>query len=204
MSNNTPSEPKPVQQTWANPTPAGLVALASACACFFALLTGNVTPEAMPLIGCWLMGGFVVQITVALLDLKGGNHTGGNTFLFFCAFFMLTSGLEMFLKHRGLSAGAPLDGRIDGFAWAMLTLTTWLWTPAFWKKFSLLSLIVILLDVALPLITLSDLKVFDAETSATMGKIAAWFLLGSGAVAVYNAAGLVVNGAFGRKVYPAP
>jgi len=41
------------QKEWANPTPAGLVALAVACVCFFALLNGYVNPSAMPLVGCW-------------------------------------------------------------------------------------------------------------------------------------------------------
>ncbi|MCL2433831.1 MAG: hypothetical protein FWD16_04865 [Clostridia bacterium] len=189
---------------WANPTPAGLVALAAACACFFALLTGKVTNDAMPLIGCWLLGGFVVQITVALLDLKSGNLAGGNTFLFFCAFFMLASGLEMFAKHNALTAGLPADGRVDGYVWGALTLVTWLWTPAFWKKFTLLSVIIALLDVALPLIAIADLKVFAPEVSANMGKVAAWFLAGSGLVAIYTSAAMVVNGTFGKKIYPMP
>ncbi|MEI6856984.1 hypothetical protein [Psychrilyobacter sp.] len=36
---------------WSNPTPAGLVALAVACFCFFAILSGKVTHDAMPLLG---------------------------------------------------------------------------------------------------------------------------------------------------------
>ena len=184
---------------WENPTPAGLVALAVACACFFALLTGKVEASAMPLIGCWLLGGFVVQLVVALLDLKGGNATGGNTFLFFSAFFMLTGGLEMLLKHRALTAGAPLDARIDGWAWAVLAVTLLLWTPAFFKSLSLLSLIVLALDVALPLIALVDLKVLTHPAAA---HIAAWALLAAGLMGMYLAAGMVVNGALGREVYP--
>ncbi len=101
----------------------------------------------MPLVGCWLLGGFVVQVIVGLLDLKGGNATGGNTFLFFSAFFMLVSGLEMLLKYNAIQAGTPLDGRIDGYVWSALTIVVWLWTPAFWSKFSLLSIIVVLLDI---------------------------------------------------------
>lgn len=37
---------------WANPAPAGLVALGVACFIFFALLSGKVTAGAMPLMGC--------------------------------------------------------------------------------------------------------------------------------------------------------
>ena len=188
-------------KSWSNPTPAGLVALAVACSCFFALLTGGVEASAMPLIGCWLLGGFVVQLAVALLDLKGGNAAGGNTFLFFCAFFMLTGGLEMLLKYRALTSGGALDARIDGYAWAILAATLLLWTPAFFKKFGLLSLIVLSLDVALPLIALADLRVL---THPAVPHVAAWALLTAGVMGVYLAAATVVNGTLGRTVYPLP
>lgn len=193
-------ETKVVMKDWANPTPAGLVALAVASACFFALLTGRVAASAMPLIGCWLIGGFAVQIVVALLDLKSGNQAGGNTFLFFSAFFMLVSGLEMLLKYEAIKAGAPLDARIDGYAWCVLTAVVLLWTPAFWAKFSLLSIIVVLLDIALPFIALTDLGVLPKD----FAQISAWALLAAGVVAVYMSAAIIVNGAFGRKVYPLP
>lgn len=191
MSTEAPKE-------WANPTPAGLVALAVACACFFALLTGRVEASAMPLIGCWLLGGFVVQLIVALLDLKGGNGTGGNTFLFFSAFFMLAGGFEMMLKYNALAAGAPLDARIDGYAWSVLTVVVMLWTPAFMTRFTLLSIVVLLLDVALPFIALIDLGILPKSYA----QVPAWALLFAGIVAIYLSAGIVVNQAFGRTVYP--
>jgi len=183
---------------WSNPTPAGLVALAVACFCFFALLNGLIEPSAMPLIGCWLIGGFVVQAIVAILDLKGGNSTGGNTFLFFCAFFMLVGGLAMFFKYSAIVSGAPLDARIDGYAWAALTLTMLLWTPAFLKPFSLLSLIVIALDVALPVITLIDLQILPGSFAF----IPAYALLAAGLIGIYLSAAIVVNTARGKKFYP--
>jgi len=183
---------------WANPTPAGLVALAVACFTFFALLNGFVEKSAMPLVGCWLLGGFVVQLVVGLLDLKSGNHPGGNTFLFFSAFFMLVGGLEMFVKYNGMLADAPLDARIDGWAWAALTLALLLWTPAFCKNFGLLSLIVLALDVALPFITLIDLGVLPGSFSP----VPAYALLAAGVVALYFGAAQIVNTAFGKTIYP--
>jgi succinate-acetate transporter protein len=183
---------------WANPTPAGLVALAVACFCFFALLTGKVEHSAMPLVGCWLLGGFAVQLVVALLDLKGGNSAGGNTFLFFSAFFMLVGGIAMFAKYNALAAGAPLDSRIDGYAWLALTLVVYLWTPAFFKPLSLLSLVVLALDVALPFIFLVDLKVLPASFSPVAG----YALLVAGLLAIYYGAALIVNITFGKTVYP--
>lgn len=183
---------------WSNPTPAGLVALAVACACFFALLTGRVSTAAMPLIGCWLLGGFVVQLVVALVDLKGGNYAGGNTFLFFCSFFMLVGGIEMFIKYQGIISGAPLDASIDGYAWSILALALILWTPAFLKKFSLLSIIILLVDIALPFIALVDLAIIPKS----FGVISAWSLLGAAVVALYLSAAMVVNTTYGKKIYP--
>ena len=189
-----------VHKEWANPTPAGLVALAAACVCFFAFLTGRVSASAMPLIGCWLLGGFAIQLVVALLDLKSGNLSGGNTFLFFSAFFMLVSGLEMLLKYNAIKTGAPLDGRIDGYVWTALTIVVWLWTPAFFAKFSLLSVIVALLDIALPFIALVDLGLL----SRAYAQIPAWSLLAAGATAVYLCSALIVNGTFKKTIYPLP
>ncbi len=193
-------ETKVTMKDWANPTPAGLVGLAVACACFFALLTGRVEPGAMPLVGCWLIGGFVIQLIVGLLDLKSGNAAGGNTFLFFSAFFMLVGGMEMMIKYQAIQAGAPLDARIDGYAWSVLAVVVLLWTPAFFAKFSLLSIIVALLDVALPFIALTDLGVL----AKTWSVVPAWALLAAGCVAVYLCSAQIVNGACGKKVYPLP
>jgi succinate-acetate transporter protein len=113
---------------------------------------------------------------------------------------MLTSGLEMLLKYKAITAGTPLDGRIDGYAWAVLTVVVWLWTPAFFSKFSLLSVIVVLLDIALPFIALTDLRLLPHEFAL----ISAWTLLAAGATAVYLCSAIVVNGAFKKNIYPLP
>ena len=193
-----PQEAKAQIKEWSNPTPAGLVALAVACFCFFAMLNGFVEKSAMPLIGCWLIGGFAVQLIVGLLDLKGGNYTGGNTFLFFSAFFMLVSGIEMFAKYNGLASGAPLDTSIDGYAWLALTVALLLWTPAFLKTFGLLSLVVLAVDVALPFITLIDLKILPSSLAV----IPAYALLVAALFALYLSGALIVNTVYGKKIYP--
>ena len=104
----------------------------------------------------------------------------------------------MFVKYHGIETGTALDTRIDGFAWLALTVVVYLWTPAFCKPFSLLSLVVLALDAALPFIALIDLKVLPAELSV----IPAYALLAAGAIGIYLSAALVVNTAFGRKIYP--
>jgi len=183
---------------WANPTPAGLVALAVACFVFFALLTGQVEKSAMPLLGCFLIGGFFIQMVVALLDLKADNTAGGNTFLYFSAYFMLVSGAEMFLKY--FIGG--MDTRIDGWAWLALMLVVMLWTPAFYKSPGLLFIIVLFLNIAVPCIAFSDLKLFAPETSAVLSQIAGCALLVCGTLGIYLSAALVVNTTFGKTVFP--
>jgi len=187
-------------KNWANPTPAGLVALAVACFGFFALLCGFVDKSAMPLLGCFLIGGFVIQIVVALLDLKSGNLSGGNTFLYFSIYFMLVSGAEMFFKYYGTG----LDTRIDGWAWMVLMLVVALWTPAFYKGPAILFLIVMGLNVAVPCIVVSDLKIFAPEISAVFSKIAGWSLLVCGIMGIYLSAALIVNGTYGREIFKNP
>jgi uncharacterized protein len=188
---------------WANPTPAGLVALAVACFCFFAVLTGKVTGNAVPFLGCWLLGGFAVQIVVAMLDLKGGNSTGGNTFLYFSAFFMLVGGLEMILGAFMRNSNIKLDSYIDGWAWLALMLVVILWTPAFFKAPLFLTLIVLALDVALPFIVLEKIGLWK-DLKEDFARIAGWSLLVAGLFGIYLASAIIVNTAFGKKIYPNP
>lgn len=183
---------------WANPTPAGLVALAVACFTFFAVLSGAVKPTAIPLLGIWLLGGFVVQIIVGLVELKDGNSTGGNVFVFFSAFFMLVGGLEFIFKYFAMLYKWPLDPTIDGWAWLTLTIAVWLWTPAYFKATSLMTLLVFGLDVALPFITLCDLGILDGSYKL----YAAYPLLFSGCFALYIASAVIVNTAYNKTVFP--
>jgi succinate-acetate transporter protein len=106
----------------------------------------------------------------------------------------------MLLKYNAIVLGSPLDGRVDGFAWATLTFVVWLWTLAFFTKFSLLSVIVVLLDAALPFITLNDLRILPPA----LVPVPAWLLLGAAAVAVYLSSAVIVNGAFKKTIYPLP
>ena len=187
----------PQQKEWSNATPAGLVALAVACFCFFAILTKQVNGSAISLIGCWLLGGFVIQLVVAIIDLKSGNMTGGNTFLYFSGFFMLVSGSEMIVKAVCVANKVAFDGRVDGWAWLALFLVVLTWTPAFFKIPSVLSLIVLALDFALPFLVLTDM--YGKETFAPY---AAWGLLIAGILGIYLSAAMVTNNAYGKTIMP--
>jgi succinate-acetate transporter protein len=185
---------------WASPAPAGLTALAVACFTFFAVLTGKVPGSVVPMLGCWLVGGFVVQFVVALVELKEGHLLGGNIFLFFSAFFMLTGGLEFFVKTNAAFAAFKPTSDIDGWAWLVLTATLILWTPAYLKTTTTaLGLTVIVIDVAVVFVTLKDLALMPA---ATAGPVAGWALFIVGCLAIYIAAAIQLNAAWGKTILP--
>ena len=89
------------QHSFANPAPAGLGALAMACFTFYAMFTGKVSHDALPLLACWLVGGAICQLTCGLIELKDHNISGGNVFLFFGAFFMATDYPTSPMTKRG-------------------------------------------------------------------------------------------------------
>jgi len=184
---------------WANPGPAGLVALAIACFLFYAILGGHVEHTCIPLIGCWLIGGALVQFTVALIELKEGNILGGNVFLVFSAFFMLVGGLEMIFKYLAVANGWPaIDARIDGYGWMALWLALWVLTPAYCKSPLVLTLAILALDVAVPIVCLHDLGILGAQYAPVAGN----FLGLAGIFGLYVAGAIVLNTEFGKTILP--
>jgi len=185
--------------SWANPGPAGLVALAMACFTFFALFTGKVDGTALPLLGIWLIGGFVVQVIVAIIELKEGATLGGNVFLFFSAFFMLVTGLECLFKFWMGTKGIALDGRMDGWAWLALSIALLLWSPGYFKSPLAMILCVLSLDIAVPIVALKDLTIIPPAIGAPLSGI---FLLLAGIFGLYMASGIILNTTFGKQVLP--
>src|SRR5512137_2582996 len=91
------------EHTFASPGPAGLGALAVACFGFGAVFLGLVDLSGLPILAAWLIGGWLVQYTTAVMELKDHNILGGNVFLFFSAFFMLGAAISVFAKWYQVS-----------------------------------------------------------------------------------------------------
>lgn len=176
-----------------------MVALAMACFIFYAYLTGRVDTSAYVLMGIWLIGGFVIQVVVGIIELREGNLTGGNVFLFFSAFFMLVTALEMFFNYFGGMYGWVTDPRLSGWAWLPLAATLLLWTPSYFKSPLSLLMVVMSLNIAVPLIALMDLQVI---TGAWAPYLAGYSLLIAGMLGLYTAAAVVLNNAYEKIVLP--
>ena len=104
------------EHSFVTPQPAGLAALAVAVFGFAPVYLGWVDTSGLPLLAAWLIGGFVVQLIVAIMELKDKNITGGNVFLFFCAFFMLAAAISVFAKWYMISfifSPSAVKGALD-------------------------------------------------------------------------------------------
>lgn len=189
------------EHSFVSPGPAGLAALAVACFGFGAVFTGKVGLGGLPLLAAWLIGGGIVQYTVAVIELKDHNMTGGNVFLFFSAFFMFTAGISTIFKFLMLSGVfgeiQPLV-IVEGYCWvagaAFLTLVT----PSYLKAPTPLFIIVLIVDVVLWMIVGLDLGILDVSYKPLAG----YLLLVAGAVALYLSGAIVNNHVFGRTVMP--
>ena len=189
------------EHTFVSPGPAGLGALAVACFGFGAVFTGKVGLGGLPLLAAWLVGGGIVQYTVAVMELKDHNMTGGNVFLFFSAFFMFGAALSVMAKYlmlSGMIGTVKPESMVEGFCWmagaAFLTAVT----PSYLKSPTPLFLIVLLLDVVLWLIVGLDMGMLGAEIKPVIG----YLLYAAGWIAIYLVAALVNNNIYGRVVLP--
>lgn len=187
--------------TFVSPGPAGLGALAVACFGFGAVFTGKVGLGGLPLLAAWLVGGGIVQYTVAVMELKDHNMTGGNVFLFFSAFFMFGAALSVLAKYlmlSGIIGAVKPDSMVEGFCWmagaAFLTAVT----PSYLKSPTPLFLIVLFLDIALWIIVGLDMKLIGAELKPVVG----YLLYATGWLGIYLVAAIVNNHIYGRVVLP--
>jgi hypothetical protein len=189
------------EHTFVSPGPAGLGALAVACFGFGAVFSGKVGLGGLPLLAAWLVGGGIVQYTVAVMELKDHNMTGGNVFLFFSAFFMFGAALSVLAKYlmlSGVIGTVKPESMVEGFCWmagaAFLTAVT----PSYLKSPVPLFLIVLLLDIVLWMIVGLDMGQLGPGIKPAIG----YLLYAAGWIAIYLVAAIVNNNIFGRVVLP--
>lgn len=189
------------EHTFVSPGPAGLGALAVACFGFGAVFSGKVGLGGLPLLAAWLIGGGIVQYTVAVMELKDHNMTGGNVFLFFSAFFMFGAALSVTAKYlmlSGMIGAVKPESMVEGFCWMAGASFLTAVTPSYMKSPTPLFLIVLLLDVVLWLIVGVDMGKLGAEAKPIIG----YLLYAAGWIAIYLVAAIVNNNIFGRVVLP--
>lgn len=187
---------------WANPMPAGVTALAIAVFIFYGMFTGKVGHDAYIIGGIWLICGFFVQIVVGIIELKEGSVSGGNTFTWFSAYFMLATGLVWVFEYFARIYGWAFDPRIAGYTWLAITIVLWLEIPTFAKTMPLLMFtLIMVMNCSLPMITGINLGLLDPKV---WGPIAGNMAGISGLLGAYSAAAVMNNTVFGKQIMPFP
>lgn len=185
---------------FANPLPAGLGALAMACFGFGALLSGKVSHDAAPILAAWLIGGFFVQIVVAVIEFRDKNLPGANVFLVFSSIFMLTGALSVASKYFLHRAGMPFDASIEGWLWLAISLWIYIMLPCFLKSPKILFILGFLLCVALACIITLDFGVTGGRI--VVAQTGAYCLFAAGSLAIYLAGAMSLNSHFGKTILP--
>lgn len=188
--------------TWANPLPAGLISLGMACTIFYALLTGKITPDGYGVVGIWLLGGFFVQVIVGVIDLKLGSLGGGNTFLWFSAYFMFATGCVYLMEYFAHINGWHVELMIEGWCWVGISIVMWLMYPSFLKTMPLVvAVLITIMNSMAPVIAGMKLGLLDRAVYAPIAGncIGIVALLG-----FYSGAAIINNTVFGRQILPFP
>lgn len=182
----------------ASPGPGALSALAVVCFCFFALLTGRIPHEAAPaLIGIGLGGG-VIQIIAAVIDLKHGDLVGGTTFFVFGGFFMLATGINQAVHFTAALSGAHISPAMDGWFFLALAIILCLLTPSFATVTSIFFAALLFADVGVLILGLVNLNL----VGHALMPVGAWFILIVGIIGLYLVLAQVYNTAVGKIIFP--
>lgn len=184
---------------WADPGPAGLMALAIATFGFYAVLTGRVEGSGIILFAMWLFGGFIIHLFVGIIKTLKGEGVDANAFIFFSAYLMLVAALEFIVKWLAMKNGWIIDMSISGYCWIPLWLAIWLWTPAIWKVAPLVfNIAVLAADIAFPVICLTTLGIL----APSFVPIAGYCLLVTGIMCLYLGGAAVINPTFQKGILP--
>jgi uncharacterized protein len=188
------------EHSFTSPGPASLGAFAVAVFGFGAVYLGQVGLTGLPLLAAWLVGGCLIQLVAAVIELKDKNLVSGNVFLYFSGIFMLAAALSVIAKFFMLSHGMKPDSTVEGWLWLAGTGFLIGMTPGYAKSNLILFLIVVMADAALLMIALLDLGVISAAAKPAIG----YLCIACGVFAIYLIAAMATNSVYGKAVFPVP
>lgn len=183
----------------ASPTGAALFALAVACFMFWALFLGWVTGGAVIIMAVLLIACAIPQLMASIFDLLKGNALFGNIMCYFASFFMVGTALTLIVEYLCGITGWPIDPTLLGFAWIVLALALWGWTPALLTHSPLgFGILAIAADIALMCVAVSH---FGVAVHA-LHTISGWLLFIVGIIGIYYGWATVLAEHYEREVLP--
>jgi succinate-acetate transporter protein len=188
------------EHSFTTPAPASLGAFALACLGFGAVYLGQVQLGGLPLLAAWLVGGCLIQLVAAVVELKEKNLVSGNVFLYFSGIFMLAAALSVIAKFLMITHGIKPDPTVEGWLWLGGTAFLVGMTPAYAKSNFVLFLIVVCADVVLGMIGFLDLGLLGVTAKPVIG----YLCIVCGVLALYLVLAIVTNTMYGKSVFPVP
>lgn len=177
----------------ANPGPLGLLGFGMTTI-LLNLHNAGILPMSAVIIAMGFALGGLAQIIAGVLEFKKGNTFGGTAFTAYGLFWWSLIAIVMNPFGNAIAAG---DGMSMGFyllLWGIFTLFMFIGTL---KHNKATQVVFLSLTVLFFLLAAGDFS-----GSAVVKTIAGWEGIFCGASAVYNSLGQIVNGEFGKKVFP--
>lgn len=182
------------EHLFATPGPAGLAVLGFYLGCLWPVATGIAPHNLIVILVPLGLAGALVQTLAGVIELRNGAILPGNIMMAFSAFMWYGFG-EHLLNALGLIKGSTAG--VDGIVFLIMGLLMTGFTPCFFLKNTVASIFMLSTDVfflGAALFWITGVPIFWV--------IAGWDLPIVIITIIWQVVGDVVNGVFGRTVYP--
>ncbi len=195
------------QETWADPSPAGLFAVGAGTTAVWTVLTGRAGPHDAGVFVVWLLASGLLQLVVGLVHLRRGDPTGGSLNLAFGVLFFGAPAGTAAVLSGGAAAGGGATLVMNGWIFLLLGVVLAAYVPIVARQSALLVLALGIFTGAVFLLALLNLRA-PAEQQQAPWPLVAWsagWLIGvAGLLMVYLGIATAWLHAFGRSVLPIP
>jgi len=176
----------------ANPGPLGLLGFGMTTV-LLNLHNAEIIELSVVIVAMGFALGGLAQVIAGVLEFKGGNTFGGTAFTAYGLFWWSLD----FIWTNPTEAIADADSKAMGFyllLWGIFTLFMFIGTLKHGRATQVVFLTLTLLFFGL--------SIGDFTESAGVHLASGWIGIVCGASAIYNAMGQVVNGEFGKRIFP--
>lgn len=198
--------------SWADPTPAGLFAVAAGTTAVWALTTGRLGIENLSTFIVWLFGAAFILLIVGLINLRRGDTLSGSLNLSFGILFFGVPALSYALLLWG---GTPLAElgivnlptvACNGWVFFILAIVLATFIPIMARQSKIMASALVIFVVAIVLLALFTLQPITSQifpgTWHTIGEVAGWGIGIAGLIMLYLGMAMALLYAFGRAILP--
>ena len=185
---------EPIQEKKANPGPLGLLGFGMTTVLLNLHNTGILELSAV-IVAMGLALGGLAQVIAGIFEFKGGNTFGGTAFIAYGHFWW---SLVFIWTDPAKALGIPnADGRSVGFyllLWGIFSLFMYIATLRHNRATQVVFITLTILFFGL------SIGAFSGVSAVTV--VSGWIGIVCGASAIYNAVAQIINGEYGRNVFP--